>query len=60
MNLALVGATGMVGRTMLKVLEERNIEPGQISFMLYPLQGPKASLLNFKGKEYSCITLEES
>ena len=33
MNLAIAGATGMVGRTMLQVLEERGIEVEN----LYPI-----------------------
>lgn len=31
---ALVGATGMVGRTFLKVLEERNLPIEEIYFLL--------------------------
>ena len=44
MNLAIAGATGMVGRTMLKVLEEHNVEVDN----LYPI-ATKASL----GKQVS-------
>lgn len=32
-NIAVAGATGLVGRTMLKVLEERNIEHGNITLL---------------------------
>ncbi|MBR9861362.1 aspartate-semialdehyde dehydrogenase [bacterium] len=57
MNLALVGATGMVGRTMLQVLEERNIQVDEF----YPVSSARSkgqSVFLF-GKEYKCITLEE-
>jgi len=33
-NLAVVGATGMVGRTFIKVLEERNLPIDNIYFFL--------------------------
>jgi len=32
-NIAIVGATGLVGRTMLKLLEERNIEVGNLKLL---------------------------
>ncbi len=57
MNLAIVGATGMVGRTMLQVLEERNIEVEN----LYPVasKASKGSPIFYMGKEYKTTTLEE-
>ena len=58
MKIAVVGATGMVGRVMLQVLEERN----------FPITGllPVASersvgtKISFKDKEYEVIGLEDA
>ncbi|OQY42422.1 MAG: aspartate-semialdehyde dehydrogenase [Fusobacteriia bacterium 4572_74] len=49
-NIAIVGATGMVGRTFLKVLEERNFPIGN----LYLLASSKSKGIevNFKNKTY--------
>jgi aspartate-semialdehyde dehydrogenase len=58
MNLAIVGATGMVGRTMLKVLDEHNIEVEN----LYPVAS-KSSLgkqVNYRGKSYDVCLLEDA
>jgi aspartate-semialdehyde dehydrogenase len=58
MNVAIVGATGMVGRTMLQVLEERNIQIEN----LYPVAS-KASIgtsVFYLGKEFKTTTLEEA
>lgn len=58
MKLALVGATGMVGRTMLQVLEERGISVDEF----YPVASArsKGNLITFGGKQYPAITLEEA
>ena len=58
MKIAVVGATGLVGRVMLKLLEERN----------FPLEGliPVASKnsigqsVSFKGKSYSVVSMEQA
>ncbi|HTM67648.1 MAG TPA: aspartate-semialdehyde dehydrogenase [Flavipsychrobacter sp.] len=58
MRIALVGATGLVGSTMLKVLEERNFPVTE----LLPVASAKSvgkSIL-FKGKEHTIITAEEA
>ena len=58
MNLAIAGATGMVGRTMLKVLEEHNVEVDN----LYPI-ATKASLgkqVSYRGKEYDVCLMEDA
>jgi len=58
MNLAIVGATGMVGRTMLQVLEERGIEVEN----LYPVAS-KSSLgkkVAYKGKNYDVCLMEDA
>ena len=49
MNLAIVGATGMVGRTMLQVLAERNIEVEN----LYPIASSASigKFIEYRGKE---------
>ncbi len=55
MKVAVVGATGMVGTVMLKVLEERNFPVTE----LIPVASAKSEgkKLAFKGKEYACVTL---
>ena len=50
-NLAVVGATGMVGRTFLKVLEEKNL-PIE-NFYVMASARSAGSKLTFKGKEYT-------
>ena len=58
MNLAIVGATGMVGRTMLKVLDEHNIEVEN----LYPIAS-KSSLgkkVDYRGKSYNVCLLDDA
>ena len=58
MNLAIAGATGMVGRTMLRVLEEHGIEVEN----LYPIAS-KSSLgksVDYRGKEYPICLLEDA
>ncbi|WP_010522959.1 aspartate-semialdehyde dehydrogenase [Aquimarina agarivorans] len=56
MRVAVVGATGMVGTVMLKVLEERNFPVTE----LIPVASKKSEgkKLSFKGKEYPCVVLE--
>jgi len=58
MKVAVVGATGMVGRIMLKVLEERNFPITE----LYPVASEKSigKEISFKNKVYKVIGLEEA
>lgn len=57
-NLAVVGATGMVGRTFLKVLEEKNLPVENYYFFASARSaGNKISLL---GKEYTIEELTET
>ena len=58
MKIAVVGATGMVGTVMLRVLEERNLPITE----LIPVASEKSAgkKLTFKGKEYTIVTLEEA
>lgn len=56
-DVAVVGATGMVGRKMLEVLEERKFPIGK----LYPFASAKSagSKITFSGNEYEVIELNE-
>lgn len=58
MKLAVVGATGMVGRVMLKVLEERNFPVDT----LIPVASESSAgkMIQFRGHEYKLHTLEEA
>lgn len=57
MKVAVVGATGLVGSTMLRTLEERNFPVTE----LIPVasERSKGKLIGFKGKQYKVVTLEE-
>ncbi|WP_293302117.1 aspartate-semialdehyde dehydrogenase [Pedobacter sp. UBA4863] len=56
MKVAVVGATGLVGTVMLKVLEERNFPLTE----LIPVASEKSvgKLIKFKGKEYPIVSIE--
>lgn len=56
MKVALIGATGMVGQVMLKVLEERNFPLSE----LIPVASEKSvgKVINFKGKEYQIVSMQ--
>ena len=58
MKVAVVGATGMVGTVMLKVLEERNLPITE----LIPVASARSAgkKLAYKGKEYTVVTLEKA
>jgi aspartate-semialdehyde dehydrogenase len=58
MKVAVVGATGMVGTVMLKVLEERNLPITE----LIPVASARSAgkKLIYKGKEYTVVTLEDA
>jgi aspartate-semialdehyde dehydrogenase len=58
MKIAVVGATGMVGTVMLKVLEERNLPITE----LIPVASARSAgkKLAYKGKEYTVVTLEDA
>lgn len=55
MKVAVVGATGMVGTVMLKVLEERNFPVTE----LIPVASEKSvgKMLSFKGKDFPVVNL---
>jgi len=58
MKIAVVGATGLVGREMLKVIGERDLG----SFRLLPVASPKSAgkTLSFRDKEYVVLTHEQA
>ena len=58
MRVAIVGVTGMVGNVMLEVLKEHNFPVTE----LIPVASEKSigKKINFKGKEYSVIGLEQA
>lgn len=58
MKVAVVGATGMVGEVMLKVLEERNFPFTEL--MLVASEKSIGKEVSFKNKTYKVIGLEEA
>ncbi|MGY6649423.1 aspartate-semialdehyde dehydrogenase [Wenyingzhuangia sp. IMCC45574] len=58
MKVAVVGATGMVGTVMLRVLAERNFPITE----LIPVASERSAgkKLEYKGKEYTIVTLEDA
>ncbi len=57
-KLAIVGATGLVGRTALKVLEEKNLP--NFEYKLFCSKKSAGTKLNFLGKEYIAEELTEN
>lgn len=58
MRVAVVGATGMVGRVMLRVLEERNFPVTE----LFPVASERSigNEISYNGKKYKVIGLQEA
>lgn len=58
MKVAVVGATGMVGRVMLKVLAERNFEISE----LIPVASARSvgSTIIYKEKEFTVVSMEDA
>ena len=56
-NVAVVGATGLVGKTMLQVLAEKNIKIKQL--YCYASAGSAGKQIEFKGKKLKVIELNE-
>jgi aspartate-semialdehyde dehydrogenase len=58
MKIAVVGATGMVGTVMLKVLEERNLPITE----LIPVASERSAgkNLSYKGKDHTIVTLADA
>lgn len=58
MKIAIVGATGLVGRTFLKVLEERNFNLTEL--FLFASKRSAGNKVRFKDKEYTVEELTEN
>ncbi|MCU0436850.1 MAG: aspartate-semialdehyde dehydrogenase [Raineya sp.] len=58
MRIAVVGATGLVGTEILKVLEERNFPFTEL--YLVASENSKGKKISFKGVEYTVIGMEEA
>lgn len=56
-NVAIVGATGLVGQTFLKVLKERNFPVEKL--YLYASAKSAGKTVNFVGKDYTVIELKD-
>ena len=56
MNIAIVGATGNVGRKLLEVLEKKNFPINEL--FLIASSKSVGKKINFKGKEYSINDIE--
>ena len=58
MKIAVVGATGMVGTIMMKLLEERNFPVSE----LIPVASKRSvgKIVTFKGKDYKIVGLEKA
>ena len=58
MRIAVVGATGMVGRVMLQVLEERNFPITEI----IPVASERSigKTIEYKGKEYRIVSMQDA
>ena len=58
MRVAVVGATGLVGKKMLEILEERNFPVSDI----YPVASEKSvgKQIKFKGKLYNVISIKQA
>ena len=57
-KLAIVGATGLVGRTVLKVLEERNLPIYE--YVLFASKNSSGKIINFMNKDYIVRELTET
>lgn len=57
-KLAIVGASGLVGRTVLKVLEERNLP--HITYTLFSSSQSAGSKIKFFNQDYILCELNEN
>ena len=57
-KVAVVGATGVVGRTILKVLEEKNLPVSE--YCLFASKNSAGTKLKFNNKEYIVQELKEN
>lgn len=58
MKIAVIGATGLVGEEILRVLEERNVQVAEF----LPVASSKSvgKKVIFSGKEYKIISIEDA
>ena len=56
-KVAIVGATGLVGRTVLKVLEEKNMS--YLNYTLFSSEKSSGSKINFFNMNYIVCKLDE-
>ena len=56
-KLAIVGATGLVGRTVLKILEGKNLPIYE--YVLFSSKKSAGSIINFMNKDYIVRELTE-
>ena len=56
-KLAIVGATGLVGRTALKILEEKNLP--NFEYSLFSSKKSAGTTLNFFNKDYIVQELKD-
>ena len=56
-KLAIVGATGLVGRTVLKILEEKDLH--DFEYALFSSKKSAGKIINFKDKDYVVRELTE-
>ncbi len=54
-TVAVVGATGLVGRTMLKILDERNFPIDKL--ILVASENSVGKIINFRNKEYTLVSM---
>jgi aspartate-semialdehyde dehydrogenase len=59
MRIAIVGATGLVGTTMLEVLSKSKIADSITQIIPIASEKSKGKIVQFKGKEYPIVTLDE-
>ena len=57
-KVAIVGATGLVGRTILKVLEEKNFT--NVKYALFSSEKSAGQKIEFLGQNYIVCKLEEN
>ena len=58
LKFALIGATGLVGRTVIKILEEQNLPISEYSF--FASSKSKDKIINFMNKDYKVKELTEN
>lgn len=56
-KIAIVGATGLVGRTVLKILEEKALP--HVSYTLFSSSKSAGSKIHFLGQDYTICELNE-